>query len=437
MSNPAIRIEGLGKCYRLGETHEHTLSDRLSRTLARLVGRGGTETHRAPEDFWALRDVDLELKEGQALGIVGGNGAGKSTLLKILSRITPPTTGRALVRGRLASLLEVGTGFHPELTGRENVFLNGTILGMRKAEVARKFDEIVAFAGVEKFIDTPVKRYSSGMYVRLAFAVAAHLEPDVLIVDEVLAVGDAGFQKRCLGKMGEVTSEGRTVLFVSHNMAAIQKLCTQALWLRDGMVAGIGDPAAVVAEYLETSAATMADTESLPPGYLYKNSVLDASKADASIISVQLFGEDGRPAGSIQTWERPRFRIEFSVARPFRSFSAVLNVATPDGVTLVLTSTTPDQTLPFSVEPGVYSVECVFDRLPLAAGEYVVGAGLAIPGVEYVWRNDSLCRLHVEPRDVFASGLSPASNRYLVATPHHWSLPRRIDAEREGRLALG
>ena len=195
MSQPAIRIENLSKLYRLGETHDRTLSDRLGRAFGWATGQRRAQAPRVIEDFWALRDINLELKEGEALGIVGGNGAGKSTLLKILSRITTPTTGRALVRGRLASLLEVGTGFHPELTGRENVFLNGTILGMRKAEVARKFDEIVAFAGVEKFFDTPVKRYSSGMYVRLAFAVAAHLEPDVLIVDEVLAVGDAGFQQ--------------------------------------------------------------------------------------------------------------------------------------------------------------------------------------------------------------------------------------------------
>ena len=236
----AIRIENLGKSYRLGSTHEHTLSDRLSRLL-QLSGRARAEE---AEEFWALRGVDLEVEEGEAVGIIGGNGAGKSTLLKILSRIVRPTTGRASVRGRLSSLLEVGTGFHPELSGRENVFLNGTILGMRKAEVARKFDEIIEFSGVERFIDTPVKRYSSGMYVRLAFAVAAHLEPDVLVIDEVLAVGDAEFQKRCLGTMGEVARQGRTVLFVSHNLAAVSQLCTRAVVLREGgvqMVGGVSD----------------------------------------------------------------------------------------------------------------------------------------------------------------------------------------------------
>jgi lipopolysaccharide transport system ATP-binding protein len=250
MINPAIRIEGLGKRYRLGETHEHTLSHRLSSAVGRIVGRRNAGPQGSPEDFWALSDVTLDINEGESVGIIGGNGAGKSTLLKILSRITSPTTGRAVVRGRLASLLEVGTGFHPELTGRENIFLNGTILGMRKAEVVRKFDEIVSFAGVEKFINTPVKRYSSGMYVRLAFAVAAHLEPDVLIVDEVLAVGDLDFQKKCLRRMESAAREGRTVLFVSHNLAAIQAITTRCVELQHGRVVFEGESRAAVQRYM-------------------------------------------------------------------------------------------------------------------------------------------------------------------------------------------
>ena len=416
MAVPAIRIENMGKHYRLGETHEHTLSDRLGRLLR---GRGAAPKSTA-EDFWALRGINLELAEGEALGIIGGNGAGKSTLLKILSRITQPSTGRALVRGRLASLLEVGTGFHPELTGRENVFLNGTILGMRSAEVARKFDEIVAFAGVEKFIDTPVKRYSSGMYVRLAFAVAAHLEPDVLIVDEVLAVGDVGFQKRCLGKMGDVARQGRTVLFVSHSMPAVQKLCTRAIWLKQGMIEQVGEAGAVVSAYLESNAEAVADSSGLAHGFLY-----DARRVGVApcIESVQMLDRAGRPRLEVSTWDELRLRLRFRVEQSYRSFSAVLSLSTPDGTTLLLTSTSPDQTVAFGVEPGIWQVDCDFDRFPLAAGEYVLGAGLAIPGVEYVWRNESLCRLHVAPADVFESGLPPASNRYLVASPHQWSQP--------------
>jgi lipopolysaccharide transport system ATP-binding protein len=217
---------------------------------------GEKEDNPAIEEFWALKDVSFEVKQGEVIGIIGRNGAGKSTLLKILSRITEPTTGRVAIKGRVASLLEVGTGFHPELTGRENIYLNGAILGMSKVEIKRKFDEIVAFAEVEKFLDTPVKRYSSGMYVRLAFAVAAHLEPEILVVDEVLAVGDAQFQKKCLGKMGNVaTKEGRTVFFVSHNMTAVQRLCSNCIWLDRGCVVEIGETNQVTTHYLQKGAA--------------------------------------------------------------------------------------------------------------------------------------------------------------------------------------
>jgi lipopolysaccharide transport system ATP-binding protein len=239
MSEIAIRVEGLGKQYRLGETRERyaTLRDQIRKwTSPRGWFRRAAE-RSARSDFWALRDVSFEVKRGDVVGIIGRNGAGKSTLLKILSRITEPTEGEADLHGRVGSLLEVGTGFHPELTGRENIFLNGAILGMKRTEIVRRFDEIVAFAEVEKFIDTPVKHYSSGMYMRLAFAVAAHLEPEILVVDEVLAVGDAEFQKKCLGKMGEVARGGRTVLFVSHNMAAIQALCSRVCVLRQGELA--------------------------------------------------------------------------------------------------------------------------------------------------------------------------------------------------------
>jgi lipopolysaccharide transport system ATP-binding protein len=243
MSDVAIRVEGLGKQYRLGTQQEryYTLADQIKKwtSVRRLIRRSQLKEKRPM--FWALKDVSFEVNRGEVVGIIGRNGAGKSTLLKILSRITEPTEGGADIYGRVGSLLEVGTGFHPELTGRENVFLNGAILGMRRAEIIRKFDEIVGFAEVEKFIDTPVKHYSSGMYTRLAFAVAAHLEPEILVVDEVLAVGDAQFQKKCLGKMGEVAKGGRTVLFVSHNMAAVQALCTKAIRLQSGKLMGYGD----------------------------------------------------------------------------------------------------------------------------------------------------------------------------------------------------
>ncbi len=255
MSDAAIRIEGLGKRYRLGRREKYralrdTITDVLSAPARMFRRRGDNPGAGEAEILWALRNVSFEVRRGDIMGVVGRNGAGKSTLLKILSRITEPTEGRAEINGRVGSLLEVGTGFHPELTGRENIFLNGAILGMRRAEIVRKFDEIVAFAEVEKFIDTPVKRYSSGMYVRLAFAVAAHLEPEIMLVDEVLAVGDAAFQKKCLGKMGDVAREGRTVLFVSHNMAAVENLCTRGVLLNHGGVEFIGSQTETIARYL-------------------------------------------------------------------------------------------------------------------------------------------------------------------------------------------
>ncbi len=261
MSNISIHAERLGKKYRLRHQQPQrylTLRDTVSEKARQLFRGAALPRVGGSEDFWALRDVSFEVKQGEVIGIIGRNGAGKSTLLKILSRITEPTEGWVGINGRVGSLLEVGTGFHPELTGRENIYLNGAVLGMRRAEIQRKFDEIVAFAEIEKFLDTPVKRYSTGMYVRLAFAVAAHLEPELLVVDEVLAVGDAEFQKKCLGKMEDVShKEGRTVLFVSHNMGVIQSLCPHSLLLDAGRVRFFGPTAEAVPLYLSAVAATL------------------------------------------------------------------------------------------------------------------------------------------------------------------------------------
>src|SRR5436189_2291917 len=258
MNDAVITVENLSKKYRIKHADEATvarysaLRDVIASKFTGLFQnrKSKIKTRKSVQDFWALKNVSFEVPRGEVIGIIGRNGAGKTTLLKILSRITEPTEGRVRIKGRVASLLEVGTGFHPELTGRENIFLHGAMLGMTRAEIKRKFDEIVAFAETEKFLDTPVKRYSSGMYVRLAFAVAAHLEPDILIVDEVLAVGDAQFQQKCLGKMGEVARSGRTVLFVSHQMAAVQNLCSEALLLEKGRVAYRGAVADVIGQYL-------------------------------------------------------------------------------------------------------------------------------------------------------------------------------------------
>lgn len=269
MSEIAIHVEKLGKLYRIGPRERYrALRDVLTDTLyapfraaAAFNGRRreAAEAPASTDVLWALRDVSFDVKRGEVVGIIGRNGAGKTTLLKILSRVTEPTRGHARIHGRVGSLLEVGTGFHPELTGRENIYVSGTILGMTRAEIKAKFDEIVAFAEVERFLDTPVKHYSTGMYVRLPFAVAAHLRPEILLVDEVLAVGDAVFQRKCIGKMGDVAKEGRTVLFVSHNMAAVESLCTRTIWLHQGQVRDDGPSSAVVSNYLKTSFAPLTE----------------------------------------------------------------------------------------------------------------------------------------------------------------------------------
>src|ERR1043166_297898 len=250
-----VRVENVSKQYRLGPRRVayETLRESLAEAVRAPFRRNGAKSR---ETIWALKDVSFEIAAGEIVGVIGSNGAGKSTLLKILARITEPTTGRVELYGRLASLLEVGTGFHPELTGRENIYLNGAVLGMRKAEIDQRFDEIVAFAELDKFLDTPVKHYSSGMYMRLAFAVASHLQPEILLVDEVLAVGDAAFQKKCLGKMGEVASHGRTVVFVSHNLTAVRSLCRRALWLDHGRIVGSGNTEQVVLSYLQSATQT-------------------------------------------------------------------------------------------------------------------------------------------------------------------------------------
>ena len=296
----AIKVENLSKAYQLGDFGTGTISRDLERFLARVrgkedpflkIGEVNDRTKKGESDVvWSLKDINFEVEQGDAVGIIGRNGAGKSTLLKILSRVTSPTTGSIKVKGRIASLLEVGTGFHPELTGKENIYLNGAILGMRKAEIKRKFDEIVDFAGVERYVDTPVKRYSSGMYVRLAFAVAAHLESEILIVDEVLAVGDAEFQKKCLGKMGDVSKgEGRTVLFVSHNMGSIIQLCNKGLFLKSGCVENTGPIQAIVTSYLSESNSMSGYYCEKPDVYFNSVSIVADSEKSKSIY---LFDEN-------------------------------------------------------------------------------------------------------------------------------------------------
>lgn len=371
MPDPVISVEGLSKRYWLGHMPRHdTLRDALSHTfksLPRLLGKSGTRSpHPNRDELWALRDVSFEVRRGEVIGIIGRNGAGKSTLLKILSRITEPTTGRVTLRGRVASLLEVGTGFHPELTGRENVILNGAILGMSRAEIRRKFDEIVAFAEVEKFLDTPVKHYSSGMYVRLAFAVAAHLEPEILIVDEVLAVGDYSFQRKCLGKMSAVAgSEGRTVLFVSHNLGSVTGLCSRTIWLAHGRINACGQSAAVVADYIRSQ------TEQAQTSYDFQGWG-SAERRNGRLIITGLQLNDGEPASHRESF---RARIHFRTNAPVEGVAFGLGFCSPEGTRLAtLDSDLDGQRRAY---PAGYAgwIELVLPELPLSPGRYSLDLG--------------------------------------------------------------
>jgi lipopolysaccharide transport system ATP-binding protein len=373
MSRPIIEVENVSKCYKLGEFNARTLAEEVERFFQRFRRKGETAgwLHGLTDksEFWALEDVSFSVQPGEVVGIIGRNGAGKSTLLKILSRITEPTSGEIRIRGRVASLLEVGTGFHPELTGRENIYLNGTILGMTKTEVKARFDEIVAFAEIDEFLDTPVKRYSSGMYVRLAFAVAAHLEPEILIVDEVLAVGDAAFQKKCLGKMGDVAREGRTILFVSHNMQAISVLCSVAIILQKGQITDRGLPRALVERHLSSGTLQSAEVvwpfEAAPSSHLVK------------LHAVRVCGADGKVSFDQRIGAPITLTMDFWCLRETRLVPN-FHLYNQGGVMVFPTATLHVKELAQKVyEPGLYRSSCVVPAALLNSCTYFVHAFLS------------------------------------------------------------
>ena len=389
MSDAIIRVENLSKLYHLGQLHQqiNSFRDRVRGFFKKSRGFKKAET------IWALRDVSFEVKEGEVVGIIGRNGAGKSTLLKTLSRIVKPTSGHAKINGRVGSLLEVGTGFHPELTGRENIYLNGAILGMKKQEIQQKFDEIVAFAEVEKFLDTPVKRYSSGMYVRLAFAVAAHLEPDILVVDEVLAVGDVAFQKKCIGRMGEVANEGRTILFVTHNMPTVRKLCPKAILLENGRVAMIGATDSVVDRYLVKAAGEPCSTFDLPPG---------SQEAPGVATRLRFLDEHRKPQTEFRLWEPWRIVVEFEIFRPVPHTLVAVGLLNLDMVPIITYWSQPQD-----LEPGKYSVE--FEcTVPLKSCEIQFAVGISSYERSFYYVQEvahvSICEIAQNDQPVRASG---------------------------------
>lgn len=415
---PIIEVKHLSKQYNIGvDTTYKTLSESVTSAVKHPI-KTLKDFRRQSETFWALKDVNFEVEKGEVLGIIGRNGAGKSTLLKVLSRITSPTEGEVHLRGRVGSLLEVGTGFHPELSGRENVFFNGAILGMKKKEIDEKFDEIVKFSGVEKFLDTPVKRYSSGMQVRLAFSVAANLDPEILVVDEVLAVGDAAFQKKCLGKMEEVAEGGRTVLFVSHNMGAVSHLCQKGIVIENGSVVFNGTSENAVEHYNHLFISKNNGIDQQPHVIYYNQNPLHAK--DIAITSVETYDLNGKPKSIVSTFDNLIFRIKFYSNEHISKGAVELHLNSGDGSTLLVLSTQPDGTLPIDIKKGENIVDCIIYRLPLAAGDYIFGAGLSIPNIKWLWLNEQMCKFTVVEKDIYNSGKAPKLSRCLLAIEHEW-----------------
>jgi lipopolysaccharide transport system ATP-binding protein len=386
MSDIAIRVEQLSKRYKIGgqQSAYKTLRESMIAAMGAPV-RWLKGIHNEENTFWALDDVSFEIERGEAVGIIGRNGAGKSTLLKVLSRITRPTCGRVELFGRVGSLLEVGTGFHPELTGRENIYLNGAILGMSRAEIVRKFDEIVDFAEIEKFLDTPVKFYSSGMYVRLAFAVAAHLEPEILVVDEVLAVGDAAFQKKSMGKMGEVARQGRTVLFVSHNMGAIANLCSSGLLLSNGVLAFSGSASQTVSKYLS-------DLQSSEVVVVFD----DNNISDASFTKISILDSHSSPTKTVSVVEAFYAQFEYKVRRPISGMELSFALYDRNGSKIfscLMSNSKSVKTLDH--EPGHYVAKAYFPANFLAPGTYTITPALHQPNIHLFDLKDSAIQISV------------------------------------------
>ena len=418
MSDVAIRVESLSKRYRLGERQRsRSLRESLTAALSAPFRR---HTRQAQETIWALKDVSFEVRRGEVVGVIGRNGAGKSTLLKILSRITEPTSGRAEVHGRVGSLLEVGTGFHNELTGRENIYLNGAILGMKRAEIARKFDEIVAFAEVERFLDTPVKHYSSGMYLRLAFAVAAHLEPEILLVDEVLAVGDAQFQKKCLGKMGEVSKQGRTVLFVSHSLGAIDRLCPSTILLDLGTILLHGSSPAVIQEYLGIDSRP--ETSSFQGRW--ETGSLDREQLLRPVIRrIRIRGEAGTTTAAVRCGEKVTFEIDYdNGGRPLSDPQFAFRVETATGQPLVFFRSRIQGGQVEGDLPTQGTVSFTVLRLPLCPGHYGLTAGVTEREIQ-LDRVERMVRFDVVYGDFFGTSQVPDARWGPVLVKGSWVHP--------------
>jgi len=401
-----IQVRGLGKKYSIGGPQEnyHTFRDAIVNSVKAPFRRFTTQrASQSTNEFWALKDVSFDVHQGEVVGIIGRNGAGKSTLLKILSQITTPTEGEVDIYGRVGSLLEVGTGFHPELTGRENIFLSGSILGMRKHEIEGKFDGIIKFAEIEKFLDTPVKRYSSGMYVRLAFAVAAHMDTEILLVDEVLAVGDAAFQKKCLGKMGEVAKEGRTVLFVSHNMGAIQKLCENGILLSNGSITKKGPINTVVSTYFNNFVDLKGEYNCLNFDKYKKLKIVKISLLKSGVITTQFFNSD-----------LLIIRVEYFVSEKLNGAQIALELFSENGI-YIFSSTSQDwDGLKLEILPGKYAIECPIDLTIFRKGRYFIKVSSSIPSVEILDIVENMLMFEIQNDPDFILHLGQGRNGIIM-----------------------
>ena len=418
MSDTAIRAEKLSKKYSLGaaKVHHNTLRDHLVGSLKSLFKKERRPSQDA-SIFWALQGVSLEIKQGEVVGIIGRNGAGKSTLLKILARITDPTTGMAEIHGRVGSLLEVGTGFHSELTGRENTYLNGAVLGMTKKEIDRKFDEIVAFAEVERFVDTPVKHYSSGMYLRLAFAVAAHLEPEILLIDEVLAVGDIAFQRKCLGKMGDVAKQGRTILFVSHNMAAVESLCSTAYLLENGQLVESGMTKTVIDAYLSTI-PTLCNTS-------LEHRPDREGSGRLRFTDIELRLDEGVPTEVAQTGKTLLISVAYtSTSDTLKNVEMSIDIFAQNGQCMLMLNNEMSGTN-FESVPGVGQFSCRVERFPLSPGQYPITLFCRVNGIIADWVSAAIL-LTVEPGDFYGTGRLPHATHGGFLIPQKWQIQSNL-----------
>lgn len=423
MTKPAIRVQGLSKRYRLGQRGGDaykTLRGSMALATGHLfdrLRRKATNLHESG-DFWALKDASFEVQPGEVVGIIGRNGAGKSTLLKILSRIVEPSSGRAEIHGRISSLLEVGTGFHPELTGRENIYLNGAILGMRREEISSKFDEIVAFSEIEQFLDTPVKRYSSGMYVRLAFAVAAHLEPEILVVDEVLAVGDLSFQKKCLGRMQSISKGGRTVIFVSHNLSAVENLCTRGILLEGGTISCNGSQTEAIARY----SSSLKTTSKSANGWVHFRKQGILYNREPHLIAARVVPLGDNPNGTIRMGMP--FRIEVAFFAPYGMTQPGLGVGINAMGGLRVTTLHSSTNLALEAEclSGTQVFSCDLVTQSLVPGDYSLKLSFEA-GASALEVIDDAVTFAILPSDYFGNGQTPF--RGLVALPQQWSIASR------------